>query len=272
MEIKFRNLTYSYKGCKSTLAIDNISAVIKPGLWLLMGENGAGKTTLLHLIAGLLFPSSGECKIDGASTSFRLPSISSHIFFTGVGIDFPYRTINQLIKYHAPFYPNFSKELLIQNLTKFGLNGNEKISSLSLGNQQKAKLAYALSLQTPILLLDEPANGLDIESKREMQKLIANTLRPDQTVIVSTHSVSDLENLYDGVIDLHNGKLAYALTLEEIQERFSFEMCDKVPANAIYAEQRFGRFCCLLPNSESRYSEPDYELMYMAVRKKGSLR
>lgn len=270
MEICFDHLSYRYNGRKGTLALDDITSKITPGLWLLMGENGAGKTTLLHLIAGLLYPTSGSCKIDGANTSFRLPSISSHLFFSGSDVAYPYSTIRKMIKSHAQFYPRFSIDLLDRNLATFGLTGNEKLQSLSLGNRQKSKLAYALSLRTPILLLDEPANGLDIESKREMQRLIARTLEPDQTVIVSTHSVADLENLYDGVIDLHNGRLSYLLSLEEIQNKWLFEVHDNIPENAIYSEQRIGKYHCILPNEEGKYSEPDYELIYMAVRHGGA--
>lgn len=265
MNIEFNNLSFSYRK-KGAPALSNLSGAVAPGLHLLLGENGAGKTTLLHLIAGLLFPSSGTCTIDGCPTRFRLPSINSRLFFTGVNLQLPAATLAEMVRIHAQFYPRFSAELLAENLKAFGIGIADKLKSMSTGTLQKAKLAYALSLRTDILLLDEPANGLDIESKRTMSRLIASQLQPGQTIIVSTHVVSDLEHLFDGVIDLRLGHLLYARTLDEITSRIRFVQTDSLPADAIYAEQRIGRWHCILPNPDGEYSEPDFQLLYMAAR------
>jgi len=265
MNIELQDLGFKYP--KSSMpALSAISAVISPGMHLLLGENGAGKTTLLHLISGLLYPTEGRCLVDGCDTKLRLPSVNSHIFFTGVGMDYPSRSINEMASIHGRFYPTFSALQLRENLESFNMNGNEKLTSLSLGNAQKAKIAYALALNTDILLLDEPANGLDIESKRVMQKLIADRTQPHQTVIVSTHTVADLEHLYDGVIDLRGGRLLYALSVDEIIDRIRFVVADSVPAEAIYSEMRVGRHHCIIPNSTGAYTDPDYQLLYMAMR------
>lgn len=269
MNIELQDLGFRYPK-SATSALNAVSAVISPGMHLLLGENGAGKTTLLHLIGGLLFPTVGRCSVDGCDTKLRLPSVNSHIFFTGVGVDYPARSINEMAKIHGRFYPTFSMSQLRENLESFNLSGNEKLVSLSLGNAQKAKIAYALALNTDILLLDEPANGLDIESKRIMQKLIADRTQPHQTVIVSTHTVADLEHLYDGVIDLRGGSLLYALSVDEIISRLRFVVADSVPENVIYSEMRVGRYHCIMPNLTGAYTDPDYQLLYMAMRTPGA--
>ncbi len=265
MNIELQDLGFRYP--KSAMpALSAITAVISPGMHLLLGENGAGKTTLLHLIGGLLYPTEGRCSVDGCDTRLRLPSINSHIFFTGVGLDYPARSINEMASIHGCFYPAFSMSQLRENLRSFNQNGNEKLTSLSSGNAQKAKIAYALALNTDILLLDEPANGLDIESKRIMQELIADRTQPHQTVIVSTHTVADLEHLYDGVIDLRGGSLLYALSVDEIIGRLRFVVADTMPDEAIYSEMRVGRYHCIMPNLTGAYTDPDYQLLYMAMR------
>lgn len=265
MIIRFENLTYSYKR-KGLPALTDISGAVGPGLHLLLGENGAGKTTLLHLIAGLRFPSSGTCTVDGCPTRLRLPSISSHIFFTGINMFFPAVTLNEMASIHGRFYPRFSVEKLRENLAAFGLTADMKLRSLSTGSYQKAKIAYALALAPDILLLDEPANGLDIQSKRILHQMIASQMLPEQTVIVSTHTVNDLETLFDGVIDLSRGHMLYALTVDEITARVRFTVTSDLPSDAIYFEPRIGRFHCIRPNLNGEYSEPDYQLLYMAAR------
>lgn len=267
MTIELKDLNYRYKSSKHNFAIQDINAVINPGIHLLLGENGAGKTTLLHLIAGLLTPTSGECLIDGAKTCYRLPSIQSKIFISGVNIDFPMRSIKEMEAVHAPFYPTFDTKLLHDNLAAFGIDASTPLSQLSTGNAQKAKIAYALALRTPILLLDEPANGLDIESKHLLRTMIAKSVSEEQTVIISTHSVRDLENFYDGVIDICNGKLQYALSIDHILERIDFGIADSVPENAIYSEPWIGSFRFVLAKANQEWTDIDFEMLYMATRK-----
>lgn len=267
MTIELKSLNYRYKSQKHNFAIQDINAVINPGIHLLLGENGAGKTTLLHIIAGLLTPTEGECLIDGAKTCYRLPSIQSKIFISGVNIDFPMRSIKEMEAVHAPFYPNFDAKMLYDNLAAFGIDASTPLSQLSTGNAQKAKIAYALALRTPILLLDEPANGLDIESKHLLRKMIAESVSTEQTVIISTHSVSDLENFYDSVIDICNGKLQYALSIDQILEKLDFGIAASVPENAIYSEPWIGSFRFVSAKTDSEWTDIDFELLYMATRK-----
>lgn len=171
--IVLNNLTYRYR--KGAEALTDVSASIGPGIHLLLGENGAGKTTLLHVMAGLLYPSSGECLIDGEDASRRLPSELSRMFFLGDNMPFPAKTINEMSRIHAVFYPGFDPVQLQENLKSFGLTGDEPIAKMSLGNRHKSQVAYALALRTDILLLDEPANGLDISAKQALQSMLPPT-------------------------------------------------------------------------------------------------
>lgn len=263
--IILNNLTYVYR--KGAEALSNASASIGGGIWLLLGENGAGKTTLLHLIAGLLYPTSGECLFDGDRMSDRLPEDMCRVFFLSDDMDFPCHTIEEMKRLHAVFYPRFDAELLRRNLERFGMTGKERLDRMSLGNRHKAQVAYALSLRTAVLLLDEPANGLDIPSRQLLQSMIAESVEPEQTVIVSTHIVSDLRNLYDGVIVLSGGRLLMADTVDRLLGKVSFTVSQIPPVAPIYMERRFSRFHCIAAAGDNPDSgDVDFELLFNALR------
>lgn len=263
--IELEKLTYAYR--KGTEALSNASASIGGGIHLLLGENGAGKTTLLHLMAGLLYPTSGKCLLDGVAMSLRRPEELSRVFFLGDNMEFPASTIEQMVKVHARFYPTFDAAMLADNLQRFGLTGKEPLHRLSLGNRHKSQVAYALALRTETLLLDEPANGLDLTSRALLQSMIASCVTPEQTVIVSTHIVADLQNLYDGVIVLSKGKLMLADTVEAILGRVAFTVGPVPPVVALYGERRLGMFHSIVkagPGVES--GDIDYLLLFNAIQ------
>lgn len=269
MEIRLENLSYVYKSFRRhKTAIDNANAVIKPGLYVLLGENGAGKTTLMQIIAGLRYPTSGKCYINEAQTKLRLPSILSHTSFLGSEAIFPGATINEMVKIHSPFYPRFDMEMLNRNLRDFNLSGDEKLKHLSFGNRHKAMVAYNLALRTEIALYDEPATGLDIESKETLRKLVAADTDETQTVIISTHNIDDLRTLYDGVIILSDGKLLLCDSTEHIASRLLFKRVREIPEHALYSEPYGGEFHVITPNEGDEETNVDYRMLYLALRSK----
>ena len=126
--IELNNLTYAYR--RGFVAIDDVTASVSPGIHLLLGENGAGKTTLLRLMAGLLFPSSGECLIDGSPVSSREPSVMKTVFMLPDTTELPTKTIRGFAEIHSRFYPTFSQENFEENLREFNLDGNENYNQL----------------------------------------------------------------------------------------------------------------------------------------------
>ena len=261
--IDIKNLSFNYnKGYK---ALDNINANLGTGVHLLLGENGAGKTTLLHVIAGLLFAKEGSCSIDGNDISLRNPSDMSKVFFMPEDITFPAKSINDFAKIHSPFYPTFSEELFRQNLDIFHLTGDEPFSSLSLGNRKKANLAYVMALGSDVLLLDEPTNGLDINAKKELLKIMVGSLREDQTVIVSTHTVWDLKNLFESVMMLRRGNLLLSMTTEELGSKLSFMASTAPSPNALYIEQDMNGFRWIEKNIDGNETEINFSLIYSAL-------
>lgn len=266
--ISLCNLSYAYRNRKDFYAINDMTADITPGIHLLLGENGAGKTTLLHLIAGLLIPADPEqCLVDGMTPGRRDPAIMQHIFFVSDDMKFPFPTINEMVRLHAPFFPAFDHEMLRRNLETFGMNGDEPIDSFSLGNRKKAILAYALALRPAVLLLDEPANGLDITAKQLILSLMSECIDESQTVILSTHTVADFMQLFDSVILLSAGRLILNMPVWEIVERLDFVTETMPPADAIYIEQYFGRFRAIVPRRPgSPLTDIDYLLLYNGLQ------
>lgn len=261
--IDIKNLSFNYnKGYK---ALDNINANLGAGVHLLLGENGAGKTTLLHVIAGLLFAKEGSCSIDGNDISLRRPSDMSKVFFMPEDITFPAKNINDFAKIHSQFYPTFNEEIFRQNLEIFHLTGNESFSSLSLGNRKKANLAYVMALGSDVLLLDEPTNGLDINAKKELLKIMVGSLREDQTVIVSTHTVWDLKNLFESVMMLRRGNLLLSMTTEELGSKLSFMASTAPSPNALYIEQDMDGFRWIEKNIDGNETEINFSLIYSAL-------
>lgn len=261
--IELKDIAFSYS--KRMPALTGVSARIGAGINLLLGPNGAGKTTLMKVMCGLLQPSSGQCLIDGADISARKPSTLSEVFYLADDCLLPLESVSEMALRHAVFYPDFSMELLKANLSAFDMTGDEKFKDMSLGSRKKANVAYALSLRPKLLLLDEPANGMDISSKKILARVIASSLGDEQTMLVATHVVHDLQNLFDSVTVLRGGMVAMSESVESLASKYAFVVTEQLPPNAIYSERVLNGFHCILPNDGTIESHIDYELLYGCI-------
>ena len=261
--ISAKNLSYVYDN--GAEAVVDTSFTIGSGLYLMLGENGAGKTTLLHLLSGLLYPTSGTVTIDGEDVKKRLPSTLSNLFFLPESMEFPTDTVRQFAGLHSPFYNDFSTESFGDNLTDFGLTGNENMRALSFGTRHKSVLAYVLALGVNHLFLDEPANGLDIQSRHRLRAMMARTMTEDSTVIVSTHTVSDLEQLFDGVIIMHHGRVVLCDKTENIARCLKFITTIERPDDVLSVEHEMGLYHAIAINRDDEYSEVDFRLLYSSL-------
>lgn len=262
--IKLQSLSYRYPS--GTVALTDLNAEIGPGVHLLVGENGSGKTTLLHLIAGLRRAIPAEsCTVDGCPSAFILPETLEQVFILTDEMRFPYKSINEMVRRHAPFYSSFSEELLRNALQRFNMSGDEPIDRFSLGNRKKAQLAYAIALRPNVLLLDEPLNGLDITAREEFIRLLAENTQEDQMVIVSSHTVLDFRNLIDGVIVISAGRLLLSMSTWEIARKLKFVTAPNPPADALFIRQSFGTFNAIVPNTDGETTDIDLILLYSAI-------
>lgn len=262
--IRINNIFFKYSK-SSRYALEDINAEVPAGIHLLVGENGAGKSTLLFAIAGLLTPQAGEIMIDGTAVTSMKPSLKSEVFMLDENLKVTATTIRKFAEIHSRFYPNFSEKTFEENLTAFGLTGDELIRKQSLGNRKKSLLSYVIALGVKVLLLDEPTNGLDIQSKDTLRRIITSTTSEEQTIIISTHNVGEFRNLYDGFIAIHKGHLQLAATADRITEVLEFAVLPAKHSDALYSEICIGGYATICETSDETYSDIDWELLYKAL-------
>lgn len=208
--LQIQNVTYGYNAMHNVL--ENFSLQYdEPGIYGLLGKNGTGKSTLLYLIMGLLRPKQGEITFNGVNTQNRLPETLQEMFIVPEEYNLPSIPLPAYLKVLRPFYPNFDEQLMVKLLEMFDMlhvngatldeNGIPKINlgALSMGQKKKVYMCIALAARTKLLLMDEPTNGLDIPSKSQFRKVVAQGMRDDQIVVISTHQVRDVETLLDHV-------------------------------------------------------------------------
>ncbi len=202
--VTLQDITYSYR--RGAPVLNGLSLQLEPGrIYGLLGRNGAGKSTLLYHIAGLLFPKSGSCRVQGHEPARREPAFLQSVYIIPEAFQLPDMTAKRFIQLHAPFYPSFDPVLCASILEQFGMGEDDKLPQLSHGQQKKFQVAFAVATRVKLLLLDEPTNGLDIPSKQQFRKIIAGNLGEDQTMVISTHQVRDLDSLIDEVLILDRG-------------------------------------------------------------------
>jgi ABC-2 type transport system ATP-binding protein len=231
----------------------------------LLGKNGTGKTTLLHLVSGLLFPSHGSIEINGFNPQDRQPAFLSDIYFVPEDFYTPDITIDKFIKVFSPFYPKFDVKKCKSILTDQGLLLSDRLDRVSTGQRKKFIIAFALSTGCRMLLFDEPTNGLDIPSKAEFKRTIASSVSDDQTIIIATHQVKDIELLIDRVLILDEGRLKLQASIWEIGNQFVFaHVPDTEIEDLIYSEKSLNGYKAIFAR-ENDGSTVDLELLFNAV-------
>ena len=233
--ITLKELSFSYSRKKEVL--DRINLEVGSGhICGLLGKNGEGKTTLLNLLSGQIFPDQGSCLVLEEIPSERNARFLQQIFLLPEEISMPEVTAIEYIKMYAPFYPTFRDDICKACVESFEINLSDRLSKMSQGQRKKVAITLALAAHTPLLLMDEPTNGLDIPSKATFRRLVASLIDDNQTVIISTHQVRDMESLIDTVLILDQRQTLLNKTLNEIGEKLYFGP--------------------LLPEEKALYSEP----------------
>ena len=233
--ITLKELSFSYSRKKEVL--NRINLEVGSGhICGLLGKNGEGKTTLLNLLSGQIFPDQGSCLVLEEIPSERNARFLQQIFLLPEEISMPEVTAIEYIKMYAPFYPTFRDDICKACVESFEINLSDRLSKMSQGQRKKVAITLALAAHTPLLLMDEPTNGLDIPSKATFRRLVASLIDDNQTVIISTHQVRDLESLIDTVLILDQRQILLNKTLNEIGEKLYFGP--------------------LLPEEKALYSEP----------------
>ena len=267
MMIDVNKVSFSY-GRKKSKVLDGFSMQLAEGaVYGLLGKNGTGKSTLLYLMAGLLRPQSGQVLYKGAEVVKRDPSLLQDMFLVPEEFALPSVSLKQYVKLNAPFYPNFSDELLRSCLRDFDMNEDIHLGELSMGQKKKAFMCFALATNTSLLMMDEPSNGLDIPSKSQFRKVIASGMTDDKAVIISTHQVRDIDSLLDHVLIMDGSELLLNESVASICEKLYFaeQGMNEPTDNALYVQPSVQGNSVILPNTYGEESKMNLEVLFNAM-------
>ena len=242
---------------------------LAPGhIYGLLGLNGAGKTTLLKLMTGLLFPNSGQITACGYDSARRAPGFLAKVFLLPEELNVPGVTGKEFVAVRSPFYRDFDQAQMQRYLDEFEIPEGKRLTALSHGQQKKFLLSFGLACNASLVLLDEPTNGLDIPSKGLFRRLVAEALSDEQTIVVSTHQVRDVESLVDLIVILHEGKVLLNHTVSELSGNLRFAVSGNRPEagdGLIYTERTVGGYASVWKDRGSGEGGLDLELLFKAV-------
>jgi len=213
--IEIKNVSKRY--LKQT-ALDDVSLLIPRGKIVgLVGANGSGKSTLLKIISGLARPTKGSVSINGNVVNRTSSSYISYL--SELDAYYPFYTVQETIDFFASQFADFeiNKAEEIRQFMK--LETNKKVKYLSKGSRGRLKILLALSRNVPVILMDEPLSGLDPMVRESIVKgLISFIDIEKQTIIITTHEISEIEPLLDIVVVLKEGKIVKIADVEEIRQ------------------------------------------------------
>jgi ABC-2 type transport system ATP-binding protein len=202
---------------KGRYALDDVTIQLKPGRIVgLLGPNGSGKSTFIKLAAGLLTPTEGEIFIEGTAPGPETKALVSYL---------PDRTylnkwmkVRDLISFFCDFYEDFCPDTAYKMLETLQINPEDRLKTMSKGTKEKVELILVMSRNARLYLLDEPIGGVDPAARDYILSTILTNYNPEATVLISTHLISDVEQILDDVIFIQNGKMVLYDSVDHIRE------------------------------------------------------
>ncbi len=218
--IRTKNLTKAYDG---KLALQALNLEIRQGdIFGYIGPNGAGKTTTLRILAALLWPSKGTAEIAGADVLKEPRRIKELVGFMpdAFGV-YENMTLYEYLDFFGAAYriPRSRRRKVIDDvldLTDLGSKRDDQVSAFSRGMKQRACLAKTLLHNPRVLILDEPASGLDPRARIEFRELLKELQRMEKTILVSSHILTELSSICNTVGIIEAGKLVTAGAVQDI--------------------------------------------------------
>lgn len=211
--LECRNLTKRY-GNKT--ALDKVNLSLESGKIIgLLGPNGSGKTTLIKLLNGLLVPTEGRILVNGMNPGIETKKIVSYL---------PERTylnswmkVSDMIEYFSDFYEDFDRSRAFDMLKRLNINPSDRLRTMSKGTKEKVQLILVMSRRARLYCLDEPIAGVDPAARDYILSTIINNYDENATILISTHLISDVENILDEVVFIQNGHIRMVDSVENIR-------------------------------------------------------
>ncbi|HDR7354634.1 MULTISPECIES: ABC transporter ATP-binding protein [Bacillus cereus group] len=211
--LKIENLWKRY-GLKAVIRELNIE-ITEGKIIGLVGDNGSGKTTLLKMIAGLQHPSEGSITIAGKKVGLETKEIVS--FMSDKPVFDDWMTVKDSLFFYRDFYKDFDIQKAVDTIAEFKIPLEERITALSKGMVEKLQIILTFSRKAKLYVLDEPLGGIDLVSREHVLNLILQFYREDCTILISTHLINEVENIFDEVIFLKDGEIVLYENVEELR-------------------------------------------------------
>lgn len=181
----------------------------------LLGPNGSGKTTLTKIICGLLQPTSGTVTVKGNPVGVESKKVISYLpDTTYLGKS---SSVEEIISYFRDFYEDFDENRTYDMLRKLGIDPKSRLRTLSKGTKEKVQLILVMSRRADLYILDEPIAGVDPAARDYILNTIITNYDENASILLSTHLISDVENILDDVIFLKQGSIVRHSTVDEIR-------------------------------------------------------
>ena len=214
--VECKGLTKRYS---KALALNQVNLTLEPGKIIgLLGPNGSGKTTLIKICAGLLTPTAGSVTIKGMPIGVNTKEIVAYL---------PERTylskwekVKDIISFFENMYVNFQKETAYKMLSDLGINPEDKLKTMSKGTKEKVQLILVMSRKADLYLLDEPMGGVDPAARDYILNTIISNYNPEGSILISTHLISDVENILDDVIMIKQGNIVCHDSVDNIRVNY----------------------------------------------------
>jgi len=226
--LEFENISRAYT--QGVRVLNDVTFAMNRGEVLgLIGRNGAGKTTLLHIAMGMLEPHTGGVRVFGLSPTADPIGVKKRV--GDVSEDQvlpPSSTIAELIEFHAWLFPQWDRQLERDLINRFGLSVKSRISRLSKGQARQVALLLAICHRPELLVLDEPAAGLDPAARREFLEASIQLLnREASAILFSSHNLQDIERIGARIVLLDHGAVRLDMEMDRLRENVCIAMIPK---------------------------------------------
>ena len=211
--IELKNVSKHYK---QTEALKNVSLSLKPGQIVgILGPNGSGKTTLIKILNGLLRDYSGEVLIENQGIGVHSKSLISYLPDQTYLAN--WMTGEKAIDFFKDMYSDFDESRMRDLLSKLKLDSKQSIKTMSKGMKERFQLALVMSRKAKIYILDEPIGGVDPAARELILNTILDNYATDSLVIISTHIISEIEQIFDTVVFLKEGEVVLCDDVDQIR-------------------------------------------------------
>ena len=209
-------------GRDRTLAVDHLTLSVPRGsVYGLLGANGAGKTTSIRMMVSHLKPDSGEVRVLGENPADCTTDTRRRVAYISENMQIPrWMSIEDAVGFCKPLYPNWNEPLYRELLKTFDLKPDRRYEESSKGQRRAICIIIALCQEPEVLIMDEPASGLDTLARRHfLSELLKITCDENKTVLFSSHILGDIERTVDRVAIMLRGRMILEGELDSLKER-----------------------------------------------------